>query len=86
MKTTFDLEQAMLSPSTVFTSPEEGAVASGISHEDKCKILSQWKLDAQRLEESADENMTGGERSRLSEVSKTLIALCEDEKKRTEAA
>lgn len=86
MKTTLDLEQAMLSPSTVFKAPDEVLAAPGLSHEERCKILEQWKLDAQRLEESADENMTGGERSRLSEVSKALTQLCESEKKRREAA
>jgi hypothetical protein len=84
MKTTLDLEQAMLSPSTVFEAPDEVLTAPDLSHEERHKILEQWKLDAQRLEESANENMTGGERSRLSEVSKALTAL--DEKKRQEAA
>ena len=86
MKTTLDLEQAMLSPSTVFKAPGEVLTAPGLSHEERCKILEAWKHDAQRLEESADENMTGGERSRLSEVSKALTALCESEKKRRDAA
>jgi len=84
MKTTFDLEQAILSPSTVFDAPAEVLSAAGLSDDERRKILDQWKLDAQRLEESANENMDGGERSHLSEVSKALSAL--DEKKRREAA
>lgn len=86
MKTPLDLEQAMLSPSSVFKTPDEVRAVPGLSHEERCKILQQWKLDAQRLEESANENMSGGERSRLSEVSKVLTELCEDEKRRRDAA
>jgi len=77
MKTTVNLEQAMLSPSTVFESPAEVLTAPCLSDEERRKILEQWKLDAERLEESANENMTGGERSRLSEVSKALTELAQ---------
>lgn len=86
MKTTLDLEQALLSPSTVFETPAEVLTVPGLSHEERSKILEQWKLDAQRLEESADENMSGGERSRLSEVSKALTALEENKKRRRNAS
>jgi hypothetical protein len=75
MKTTVNLEEALLSPSAVFTSPSEVLHAPGLSDADRRKILEQWKLDADRLEDSASENMTGGERSHLSDVSKALTAL-----------
>lgn len=84
MKTTVNLEQALLSPSTVFKSPAEVLSAPGLSDEERRKILEQWKLDAERLEDSANENMTGGERSHLSEVSKALSEL--ERKKRASAA
>lgn len=86
MKTRQDLEQAMLSPSTVFQAPAEVLTAFGLTDEERRKILEQWKLDAERLEESANENMSGGERSRLSEVSKALTELSESEKRKRDAA
>jgi hypothetical protein len=85
MKTTVNLEQALLSPSTVFKSPRDVLCTPGLSDEERRKILEQWKLDAERLEESANENMTGGERSYLSEVSKALTEL-DEKKKRADAA
>ena len=41
MKTTLDLEQAMLSPSTVFKAPDEVLTAPGLSDEERRKILGQ---------------------------------------------
>jgi len=86
MMTRHNLEQAMLSPSSVFETPAEVLTASGLTDEERCKILEQWKLDAQRLEDSDNENMSGGERSRLSEVSKALTELKECEKRKRQAA
>jgi hypothetical protein len=83
MKTTENLEQAMLSPSTVFKSPREVLSAPELSDDERRKILEQWKLDAERLEESANENMSGGERSYLSDVSKALTELDEKKKRAT---
>ena len=46
-----------------------------LSYADKRRILESWKLDAQRLADSTDENMTGGEESDLREVSRALVEL-----------
>jgi hypothetical protein len=50
-------------------------VESELSRDEKIKILQSWELDARRLLESAEENMTGGEKDRLPEVLKALREL-----------
>jgi hypothetical protein len=52
--------------------------ATNLSRDEKVKVLQNWELDAKRLLESADENMTderGRERNQLPEIHKALRAL-----------
>jgi hypothetical protein len=50
-------------------------VESKLPREEKIKILQSWELDARRLLESAEENMTGGEKDRLPEIQSALRQL-----------
>jgi hypothetical protein len=61
-------------PSRAFSSPRE-VVESALPHEEKIKILRSWELDARRLLESAEENMTGGEKDRLPEIQRAIRQL-----------
>jgi ABC-type iron transport system FetAB ATPase subunit len=66
-----DGKNAIDDPSRAFTSPRE-VVESELPRDEKIKILKNWELDARRLLESAEENMTGGEKDRLPEVLRAL--------------
>jgi hypothetical protein len=69
-----DRKNAIDDPSRAFTSPRE-VVESELPRDEKVKILKNWELDARRLLESAEENMTGGEKDRLPEVLRALREL-----------
>ncbi len=72
------VSKAIADPSRVFPNPQAVLAASDLTREEKIKILRNWELDAKRLLESADENMTddsGNERNQLPEIHKALRAL-----------
>jgi hypothetical protein len=61
-------------PSRAFSNPRD-VVESELPREEKIRILRSWELDARRLLESAEENMTGGEKDRLPEIQRALREL-----------
>lgn len=67
-------QKAIDDPSRAFSSPRE-VVESELPREEKIKILRSWELDARRLLESAEENMTGGEKDRLPEIQRAIRQL-----------
>lgn len=69
------VDELVMHPTRHFQAPAEVLTHPGLKHDDKVRILESWKLDAQRLSESASENMTGGEEGDLREVSKALMHL-----------
>jgi hypothetical protein len=71
---TSESKKAIDDPSRAFSSPRE-VVESKLPREEKIKILQSWELDARRLLESAEENMTGGEEDRLPEIQSALRQL-----------
>jgi hypothetical protein len=71
---TTESKKAIDDPSRAFSSPRE-VVESKLPREEKIKILQSWELDARRLLESAEENMTGGEKDRLPEIQRALRQL-----------
>jgi hypothetical protein len=72
------VSKAIADPSRMFPDPMAVVDSPDLSREEKIKVLQSWELDAKRLLESADENMTderGRERNRLPEIHKALRAL-----------
>lgn len=72
------VNKAIADPSRMFPNPSAVLEAKDLSKEEKVKVLQSWELDAKRLLESADENMTdesGRERNQLPEIHKALRAL-----------
>lgn len=72
------VNEAIADPSRMFPNPMAVLEASDLSREEKIKVLQNWELDAKRLLESADENMTdkrGRERNQLPEIQKALRKL-----------
>lgn len=70
--------EAIDDPSRKFSSPMAVLEADEFSREEKIEVLRSWELDAKRLLESADENMTderGRDRNQLPEIQKALRAL-----------
>ncbi len=68
------LKRANLDPA-VFTSPDAVVEHPCLTRGQKTDILKRWKVDACALEVAEEENMGGGEPSRLEEVLKALAAL-----------
>ena len=74
-----EFEQALKNPAAAFEAPEAILRASGLSADQKVKLLRQWEYDALQLEVATEENMpsASGGGSRLAEVVKALEALGE---------
>lgn len=79
MFTAKDYDQALLTPQKIFELPMEVVETESLTTEQKLKVLKRWEADATDLEVASNENMTGGESSRLSEVRKAIHDLCERE-------
>ena len=73
MPSNAQIDDYVANPRHHFRGPFEVADSTMLKSRDKIRILESWKLDAQRLSESSDENMTGGEESDLRDVSKALL-------------
>jgi CBS domain-containing protein len=69
------LRAALLDPAAVFGSPEEVEHDALLSREEKLAILESWEEDAHELAVAEDENMAGGEPSRLEEVVAARVRL-----------
>jgi hypothetical protein len=77
------VNEAIADPSRMFPNPMAVVEANNLSRDEKVKVLQNWELDAKRLLESADENMTderGRERNQLPEIHKALRALAADKR------
>jgi hypothetical protein len=67
-----EIEQALISPTSVFDAPEEVARSRALATFMKIEILERWELDARALQRAREKNMAGGERSPLDEVNAAL--------------
>jgi hypothetical protein len=65
MFTAKDYDQALLTPQKIFDLPMEVVETDSMTTNQKLKVLKRWEADANDLEVAANENMTGGESSRL---------------------
>lgn len=74
MKSKPEVKEAQANPSRLFHAPAE-VLQAPISKADKLKILKGWEDEAHQLQAAAEENMTGGEPSRLDEVRKAIDLL-----------
>ena len=79
MFTAKDYDQALLTPQKIFELPMEVVETESLTTEQKLKVLKRCEADATDLEVASNENMTGGESSRLGEVRKAIHDLCERE-------
>jgi len=70
-----NIDNALLDPGSVFSSPEELRDHPGLTSEQKIEILRRWAYDASELEVAEEEGMPGGEPSQLSGILAVLDAL-----------
>lgn len=69
-----DLQKALLTPSSVFDTPQE-VLDSNLPKSKKIEILKRWELDARALQRATEENMSGGENSPLDAINDALTAI-----------
>ena len=62
------LDQKLMNPSDVYASPAEVLVDDHLDHDEKVRVLAAWRLDAERLSDSTNEGMGGGENARLRDL------------------
>jgi hypothetical protein len=69
------VEAKKVNPASSYDHPSDVLKDEALTREQKIAILREWHYDAVRLQESAGENMTGGEPDRLRQVSNALLQL-----------
>jgi len=62
------LQDKLMNPSKAYESPGHVLLDKGLTHDEKRKVLDAWRMDAERLADSSNEGMSGGEENRLREV------------------
>jgi hypothetical protein len=75
------LQDILQNPARCYDSPSHVLMDSALSYDEKRQVLDAWRLDAERLADSSNEGMGGGEASRLCEVAlaqQQLAALVSD--------
>jgi hypothetical protein len=69
------VEGAIADPTRRYARPMDVVYDDELDTDEKRRILESWKKDAELLSTAQDENMAGGERPQLQEVSLALGAL-----------
>ncbi|MEQ9490977.1 MAG: hypothetical protein RIM72_18525 [Alphaproteobacteria bacterium] len=70
-----DYEEIVRDPSAWFDRPDQVVAASGLTEAQKIEVLRAWELDARQLMNATEENMPGGEESKLDSVLDSLKRL-----------
>lgn len=66
------VEDAISDPTRYYGSPMDVVNDGELETDEKRRILESWKKDAELLSTAQDENMAGGERPQLQDVSLAL--------------
>lgn len=77
MCTAKDFDRALVNPASVFDRPEDIVTSDAMTTEQKLEVLKRWEVDALNLSVATEENMAGGEPSRLEEVRSAIDVLAE---------
>lgn len=70
-----EVDQALITPGSIFDTPMEVVGAPDLSKSEKIEILKRWELDARALQRATDESMSGGEQPPLDAVNQALSIL-----------
>lgn len=68
MYTAKDYDKALLNPAAIFKTPKDILETDALTTPQKLEVLKRWETDALLLSVATDENMGGGEPSRIEEV------------------
>jgi len=66
------VENAIADPTRYYARPMDVVDDDALNADQKRRILESWKKDAELLSTAQDENMAGGERPQLQDVSLAL--------------
>jgi hypothetical protein len=72
------VENAISDPTRHYAHPMDVVNDDSLDVDEKRRILESWKKDAELLSTAQDENMGGGERPQLQDVSLALTELDRD--------
>jgi len=75
MTENISFEDKKLNPAGAYGHPDEVLSDQSLTRDQRIEILREWHYDALRLQDSAAENMTGGEPDRLQSVTNALLKL-----------
>ncbi|KTD61848.1 hypothetical protein [Legionella spiritensis] len=70
--------QALIDPTSVFSSPEQVAEHSKLTLEEKLRILRSWEYDATEVSVSLEEGMPGAEVDLLPIIICTILRITPD--------
>ncbi|RUO55530.1 hypothetical protein [Pseudidiomarina homiensis] len=62
------LEDILQDPAEVYKKPQDVLADSDLTDAEKCKVLAQWKYDAEELQTATSENMPGPDDSLLDDI------------------
>jgi hypothetical protein len=77
LKASHKFEELLKDPSRFYERPQAVADDRTLSREQQLSLLESWAKDEERLNVATEENMGGGENSRLDEVLLVLARLRE---------
>jgi hypothetical protein len=75
MCTAKQYDEALLNQAAVFKLPEDVLNSDAMTAEQKLEVLKRWETDAIQLSIATEENMGGGEPSRIEEVRHAIDVL-----------
>ncbi|MGM0481111.1 MAG: hypothetical protein ACQEQZ_04185 [Pseudomonadota bacterium] len=70
-----DFETCMNNPASNFSEPQQVLDRDDLSHEQKLKILKQWRYDELETEVADQENMSADKPDRLGEINNLILKL-----------
>jgi hypothetical protein len=75
MCTAKEYDRALLDPAAVFKLPKDVLNSDALTTEQKLELLKRWETDALLLSVADEENMGGGEPSRIEDVRHAIDTL-----------
>ena len=75
MCTAKEYDRALLNPAAVFNMPNDVVKSDDLTTDQKMEVLKRWETDALLLSVATEENMGGGEPSRIEEVRHAIDVL-----------
>jgi hypothetical protein len=75
MYTAKDYDQALLNPAAIFKRPKDVLDTESLTTDQKLEVLKRWETDALLLSVATEENMGGGEPSRIEDVRHAIDTL-----------